>query len=323
MAVFRNKIGEIEINQQFAEDVDKGLSSSPKRLSSKYFYDSIGDQIFIKIMGMPEYYLTNCEFEILSSQSNEIIDAFELDENPFKIIELGAGDGTKTIQILKNLRKFNFTYEPIDISSDAIQNLEARINSELPWVNIKGEQGEYFKILDSIEGKQRKIILFLGSNIGNLTDEQSSEFILRLSEVMNAGDMILIGVDKKKPKEIVLPAYNDAQGYSRDFNLNLLERINRELGGDFDKSKFKHVPEYDESEGIALSYLESTEDQIVQIQYLEKSFSFAKGEKMHTEISRKYDDEIIERIIMDSGLKIEKVFTDRKKYFSDYLLKKH
>jgi len=141
-----------------------------------------------------------------------------------------------------------------------------------------------------------------------------------LSAVLNKGDKLILGVDRKKAKSIILPAYNDAQGYSRDFNLNLLTRINRELGADFDINEFEHCPEYDEEVGIALSYLKSKKAQTIRINSLDKSFQFKEGEKIHTEISRKYDDAVINEIIAQSSFRIEKVFSDSKNYFSDYLL---
>ena len=310
------------MNEEFAQDVKQGLSSTHKRLSSKYFYDEIGDQIFVKIMGMPEYYLTNSEYEILSLQSDDIRKHFDIEDQEFDLYELGAGDGTKTIELLKRLKGCDFTYKPIDISLHAIETLKERLNNELKWLKFDGRLGEYFKVLNSMEGSKKKIILFLGSNIGNLMDDQSREFIRNLSAVMNAGDKLLLGVDLKKDKEIILPAYDDAQGYSRDFNLNLLRRINKELGADFDLEKFIHQPFYDEEEGIAYSYLESLEEQVVSIKKLNMRFTFGEGERIHTEISRKYDDQVIEGIIHHSGLKIEKVFSDSRNYFSDYLISK-
>ncbi len=308
------------MNTEFAKDVDLGLSAQQKSLSSKYFYDEIGDQIFVKIMNMPEYYLTNCEYEILSEQAKDIVRSIDVDNIEFELIELGAGDGTKTIELLSEMKGLNFVYKPIDISSHAISNIEKRLESELAWLKVEGKQGEYFQVLKTLKNEKRKIVLFLGSNIGNLLDEHSKKFINQLSAVLNKGDKLILGVDRKKSKSIVLPAYNDTQGFSRDFNLNLLNRINKELEADFDLSQFKHAPEYSEEKGIAYSYLESMCEQSVSIKKIGKVFHFKEGERIHTEISRKYDDDVIRDITAESNFRIEKIFSDKRNYFSDYLL---
>ena len=323
MAIHGYQTSKIAMDKEFARDVEKGLSSEPKFLLSKYFYDDIGDEIFVKIMNMPEYYLTNSEFEILSEQAKDIIHAMGVAGEEFDLYELGAGDGTKTIQLLSALKDEEFTYHPIDISENAIAKLNDRLNKELPWLDHKGIVGEYFQVLDKMKSPRKKIVLFLGSNMGNLLDERSSFFIQNLASTLGEGDKVLVGVDRKKSDDIILPAYNDAQGFSKDFNLNLLTRMNKEFDSNFDINKFKHKPKYDELEGVAYSFLESTEDQSVDIPMLEMRVHFKKGELIHTEISRKYDDEVIKKIIQGSGLKIHSVFSDKKQYFSDYLLEKH
>jgi L-histidine N-alpha-methyltransferase len=306
---------------QFLKDVYEGLESEPKTLSSKYFYDEIGDDLFVKIMNMPEYYLTNCEFEIFSEQSSSIISAFNMTEE-FDLIELGAGDGTKTIELLKALNgSVEYVYSPVDISENALEGLKKRLNDELPSVKVDKQQGEYFEVLGQIKDVQKpKVILFLGSNIGNLEDANAKKFISLLAQSLNTSDKLLIGVDLIKSSSIVLPAYNDGQGYTRDFNLNLLNRINRELKGNIEVDNFKHVPSYTSDEGIARSHIESLCDQTFTVSG--KQFSLTKGEQIRTEISRKYNDQIMADIINGSGLKVINKFTDKKNYFADYLLEK-
>jgi L-histidine N-alpha-methyltransferase len=306
---------------QFLKDVYEGLESEPKTLSSKYFYDEIGDDLFVKIMNMPEYYLTNCEFEIFSEQSSSIISAFNMTEE-FDLIELGAGDGTKTIELLKALNgSVEYVYSPVDISENALEGLKKRLNDELPSVKVDKQQGEYFEVLGQIKDVQKpKVILFLGSNIGNLEDANAKKFISLLAQSLNTSDKLLIGIDLIKSSSIVLPAYNDGQGYTRDFNLNLLNRINRELKGNIEVDNFKHVPSYTSDEGIARSHIESLCDQTFTVSG--KQFSLTKGEQIRTEISRKYNDQIMADIINGSGLKVINKFTDKKNYFADYLLEK-
>lgn len=310
------------MNQSFITDVDNGLSATPKRLLSKYFYDETGDKLFVQIMNMPEYYLTDAELEIFTKQATEIIDSFEAGDRPIELIELGAGDGTKTIELLKVLQnKYKFTYMPIDISGHALDNLEQRLSKELPDVPVKTLQGDYFRVLSEIKsGDAIKVILFLGSNLGNMLDINANKFIKELSARMNPEDKILLGVDLKKDAEVILPAYNDAAGITRDFNLNLLTRINRELGGSFDISKFEHRPMYNEQEGQAESYIVSTEEQDVHIEATGKTYHFNKGEAIHMEISRKYDAETVNTVIANTGLYIKKTFTDSNQYFADFLL---
>lgn len=314
------------MNRNFQRDIDLGLSTTNKTLPSKYFYDEIGDALFVEIMNMPEYYLTNAELEIFKSQTKELINALKLNKTAFfKLVELGAGDGTKTKQLLKALdhQDYNFTYAPIDISENALKHLKVSINQELPTVKINPKQGDYFNVLADLKASEYPIIvLFLGSNIGNLSDERAKEFISKLNDNLKTGDKIVLGVDLIKPKSIVLPAYNDAQGITKRFNLNLLIRINNELDADFDTDFFEHKPEYDEEEGIARSFLVSTKDQIITIKSLDKTFRFKKGEKIHMETSRKYNDQILNGILAHSSLKIFDRLTDSQNLFADYILEK-
>lgn len=309
-------------NKIFIQDVDEGLSESPKRLLSKYFYDEKGDELFVKIMNMPEYYLTDAEFEILSKQGEDIIDAFDIGQRKLELIELGAGDGTKTIQLLKKLEgKLNFTYMPIDISQHALDTLEQRLAKETPDVKVQTLQGDYFSVLNDIVSRDgMKVVLFLGSNLGNMLDVNANRFIKQLAERLKSKDKILLGVDLKKDADIILPAYNDAAGITRDFNLNLLARINRELGGNFNISQFEHKPVYNEEAGQAESYIMSTADQDVTIEATGKTYHFDEGERIHMEISRKYDEATVNHVIEDTGLSIKEIFTDSRGYFADFLL---
>jgi L-histidine N-alpha-methyltransferase len=306
----------------FAKEVDEGLQGSVKSLPSRYFYDSKGDDIFVKIMNMPEYYLTDAELEIFQNQTSDLISSFGMNGEHFEVVELGAGDGLKVVKLLKQLNGSNFTYAPIDISVNAVKKLEARLLDEIPGLDFDGKQGEYFEVLDSLKHVGKKVILFLGSNIGNLTDSRAHQFMMKISESMNAHDKLLIGFDLKKNAKVIEDAYNDPHGYTREFNLNLLHRINRELGGDFAINKFEHVPDYDQDTGAAQSFLVSKEDQNVYVKATGTSYEFRKGERIHTEISRKYDLETINKIAKDTGLIVKETFYDSRKYFVDVLFEK-
>lgn len=310
--------------EQFAKDVKEGLSKSPKVLSSKYFYDKKGDELFQKIMALPEYYLTRAEFEIFSKKTDQLIDSFNVKKDEyFELIELGAGDGTKTVELLTLLQAENYKYDyfPIDISTNALDGLESMLSDRLPNLNVKKRQGDYFGVLSSFkESRNKKVVLFMGSNIGNMNDEKATNFIYKLGTNLSAGDILLIGVDQIKSKDIVLPAYNDSTGITRDFNLNLLERINRELGADFKIDNWSHSPEYSEQTGYAKSFIKSEIDQTVTIEAVEESFTFYEGEKIHTEISRKYNDEILQNIIGGTDFRLYNKLTDSKGWFADYVL---
>lgn len=311
---------------KFKKAVDEGLSNVEKSLPSKYFYDKTGDALFVKIMHLPEYYVTRSEHEIFKQQSEEIIAALQLNPNSyFELIELGAGDGLKTKELLKvlNRKNYKFDYMPVDISKNALDSLESDLNNQLPKLSIKKKQGDYFEVLESLKENQHpKVILFLGSNIGNMSDAIATDFISKLSDNLQAGDKLFLGVDLIKPATVVLPAYNDKQGVTAAFNLNLLYRINRELEADFKVDTFKHLPEYDEMEGIAKSYLISTKAQQVYIGQLNKTFHFYEGEKILMEISRKYNDAILNTILGKSDFEIKDRITDSKAYFANYVLER-
>ncbi len=312
--------------EDFKRDVDTGLSAEKKSLPSKYFYNKIGDELFVKIMNMPEYYLTNAEHEIFIQQTSQIIDSLKLKKDHyFELIELGAGDGTKTKELLNALCKqgFNFDYMPIDISQNSLNLLQKSLKTELPRLSVKPKQGMYFKVLESLKTTNHpKVILFLGSNLGNLEDEKASEFIYQLGSNLKVNDRLLLGVDLIKSKNIIFPAYNDPAGITKAFNLNLLQRINDELGGNFSLPDFNHAPEYNENEGIARSYIVSLKDQTVTLKALDKQYHFKKGERIYTEISRKYNDAIIKQIIQQTDFEITHKLSDSKGYFADYILER-
>ncbi|MBA2494035.1 MAG: L-histidine N(alpha)-methyltransferase [Acidobacteria bacterium] len=316
----------IKIKQNtFADDVTQGLSASPKFLSSKYFYDDEGSRLFQEIMKLPEYYLTRAEFEIFSEQTNEIFSAFNADDSPFDLIELGAGDGTKTSLLVDYFLKQNagFTYIPIDISAKALNTLTAKFEKEFPQLRIQTKQGDYFKTLKTLGAKtsKKKIILFLGSNIGNFRQEQAKEFFTGLRAVMNKNDLLFIGFDLQKDPQTILDAYSDKQGVTDAFNINLLKRVNRELGANFDPKEFSHYAIYHPIEGAARSFLISQKKQTVFIESLNKNFDFEAWEPIFMEISQKYSLKMIEELAKESGFQIEKNFFDSKNYYADSLWK--
>jgi L-histidine Nalpha-methyltransferase len=304
----------------FYKEVITGLRSVPKRLSSKYFYDAKGDKIFQEIMNCREYYPTRCELEIFSQKTAELGEALIAGGDAFDLIELGAGDATKSSHLLKYLldQKADFTYLPIDISENVISYLDTNLPLKLPGLDIHGLNGEYFDMLKQAAklSDRRKVVLFLGSNIGNMLLDEGLNFCKLLREHLSEGDMALIGFDLKKNPKTVLAAYNDKEGITKRFNLNLLERINRELEADFHLNKFDHYPTYDPETGACRSYLISLDDQEVSIGGKER-IRFQKDEYIYMEISQKFTLLQTEQIAANAGFKAINCFFDSKKWFLD------
>ncbi len=314
---------ETTINVTFAEDVRRGLTSDPKSLLSRYFYDAAGDKLFQKIMELPEYYLTGCEFEILQTHWSSILR--QMDGLPFDLVELGAGDGLKTRILIRQFlaQKADFHYLPIDISGSVLEHLREVLNEKWPDLPVTPVEGEYFSALHDIDrlSDRRKLVLFLGSNIGNMDQERAAGFLRRLRSSLRPDDLLLVGFDLKKDPEVILAAYNDSQGVTREFNLNLLRRINRELEADFDLSAFRHWPTYNPLSGDTKSFLVSEKEQSVRIKALELEVPFRKWEAIDMELSKKYDRPEIEWLAEHAGFEMGNWFFDEKQYFADVLFR--
>jgi L-histidine Nalpha-methyltransferase len=241
----------------------------------------------------------------------------------FDLIELGAGDGTKTAVLIKHFldKQADITYSPIDISREALDALRTKFTSEFPDLRMEPKEGDYFEILAGLQSpsSRRKILLFLGSNIGNFSREQALAFFRHLRDVMSPRDLLFIGFDLQKDPHVIVPAYDDSRGVTAAFNLNLLKRINRELGGDFDVTKFTHYANYRPIEGSARSFLISREKQTVNISALGRSFEFDRWEAMFMEISQKYTLAMIESLASESGFAIKRNFFDSRTYYCNSL----
>lgn len=312
------------MNTEFAEDVLNGLTQEPKRLYSKYFYDKKGDSLFQEIMKMEEYYLTRSEYEIFSMQKQQLIDAISLDDKALQLVEFGAGDGLKTKVLLEYLieEKVDFEYLPIDISQSVLNQLNSDLKKRWPKIKVYPMQNTYFKALEELSSAKKKLVLFLGSNIGNFNQKEALSFLKKVYHNLNAGDYLLIGVDLKKDPEIILEAYNDKKGITKSFNLNLLRRINDVFDADFDLAQFKHYPTYDPVSGETKSFLISLKQQSVTIKKLGKSFKFEYAEPLFMEISKKYSISELEELAEQSNFKLVEHYYDCKHYFVNTLWKK-
>lgn len=324
-STFKTEIEDIVSFIKFKADVIKGLSAFPKHLDSKYFYDVVGDRLFQEIMRCPEYYPTKCELEILAGQTHKIItDFLNYAGDEFDLIELGAGDALKSSYLLKELlhHNFNFGYYSIDISENVIELLTKQLPVKFPGLSLTGLQGDYFDMLRKANklSDKRKIVLFLGANIGNMLPNQAVQFCRQLRENMTEGDLLFIGFDLKKDPQIILDAYNDKQGLTRDFNLNLLKRINQELGGDFDLNQFQHYPMYDPETGSCKSFLISKcKQKVIFRGEKDQHFNFEEGEYINMETSQKYTIDEINTMANSSGFNSLHKYTDSKNWFIDAL----
>ena len=312
-----------EIDLEFAKDIILGLTSKPKFLSSKYFYNEKGDQLFQRIMEMDEYYPTNCEFEIFNAYKNDLLFQFDGRGDFFDLVEFGAGDGLKTKILIDHFIASNaaFKYIPIDISANILEKLNADLERNFPALDVETFCGDYFTSLQQLRktDERKKVVLFLGSNIGNFTHTGTLDFLTQLNKNLSKGDQLLIGFDLKKDPEIILKAYNDDKGITKAFNLNLLERINEEFDADFDIDSYNHWPVYNPETGEARSYIISKKNQTVNIDLLDITIPFMAWETIHTEISRKYDLPFIAELAEKTGFKIVKNFQDAKRYYVDSL----
>ena len=309
---------------ELARHVAEGLARTPKALSSMYFYDDAGSRLFQQIMALPEYYPTRAEFAIFREHGAAIGAALGATAGgPFTLVELGAGDGAKTQLLLRELlaADFDFTYAPVDISAGAMGGLVAALARELPALRVVPVVESYAAALKQLRTQPgRKAVLFLGSNIGNFGPVERLDFLRQLAAPLGADDRLLIGFDLQKDPRRIRAAYDDAQGITAAFNLNLLTRLNRELGADFDLARWQHYTDYEPLTGAVRSFLVSTGAQAIHFEALELTVPFAAWEVIHTENSYKFTRSQIEVLAAEAGLRVVDFFTDGASDFADVVL---
>jgi L-histidine N-alpha-methyltransferase len=312
---------EDELKDQLALDILTGFTSKRKYIPSKYFYDDKGSELFVKITEEKEYYLTRSEENIIENNKEKICSYFL--GHKLNVIELGAGDGHKTKLLLDELCRKNIPLEycPIDISEDAIKGVCNKFGAEK--FKTFGIVGEYIPALKWANRNKEggKLVLFLGSNIGNFSLEDSLVFLRTIWKNLAKDDQVLIGFDLKKDINILLNAYNDRNGVTSQFNLNLLSRINRELGANFVMDNFQHFGTYNAVLGTMESFLISKKPQKIRVDYLEKEFYFDEYEPIHLEYSFKYLNKDIKFLAKETGFEIIENFTDSSGFFVDSLWK--
>lgn len=290
----------------FLSDVLEGLSADPRRIPAKYFYDAVGSELFERITTLPEYYLTRTEIGILTRNARAIVEACGGDGTA--LVEFGSGSSTK-VRILLDAMQSRSCYIPVDISPELLRISAEELTREYPDLRVAAVCADYtqpFRMPDC--DADRKAIFFPGSTIGNMERDEARAFIENSAGVISAGDSMIIGFDQKKDPAILDAAYNDAAGVTAAFNLNLLARMNRELGADFDLDRFDHHAFYNEDEGRIEMHIRSLVSQRVSV--AGRRFAFREGELLHTENSYKYSRSDVESIIDGTGFSAAESWTD-------------
>lgn len=305
------------LRARFARDVAAGLAETPKRLPCCYFYDDAGSRLFEAICDLPEYYLPRAEREILTAHADGLARRFAA--RPL-LVELGSGSAAKTRIVIEALLRRHGTleYMPIDISRGALLESADALLATYPALRIRAVSGDYFETLrePATLAVRPKLILWLGSSIGNLDRTDAAAFLRNIGRTMGEADRILVGIDLRKDRAVLERAYDDAEGVTARFNLNLLARINRELDGAFDLSAFRHRAVYDDDAGRIEMYLVSTRDQAVAIGQLSMSVRFSAGEALRTEYSYKYSAGEIDALAASADVRVEARWLDAGRRFS-------
>ncbi|MCH9647486.1 MAG: L-histidine N(alpha)-methyltransferase [Deltaproteobacteria bacterium] len=302
-----------------------GLSRSPKKLPPRLLYDSLGSILFDAITLVPEYYLTRAESEILETSSGDLVDCLP---SPLRLIELGSGSSTKTKFLIEAIlkRQGSLRYLPIDVSESALEKSSRELLTAFPGLSITGFVSDYQRALDYLAKEERSpdgthnLVLFLGSSIGNLNAASALGLLEEVRRALAPGEHFLLGADLKKDQGELLAAYDDTLGITRAFTLNLLVRINRELGGEFDITQFDYKVRYDVSLGRVEAYLVSRKAQKVPIRELSLEVSFEAGESIHTESSHKYDLDQLSTLATRGGFRFQRHWLDSGCRFSENLL---
>ena len=311
-----------KIEKTFAEDVSFSLNQNSKFISPKYFYDKKGSELFEKICDLPEYYPTRTEIQILKKIKPDL--QKYLDDS-FRLVELGSGSSVKTRLILDVFSNFQrrIDYFPIDISEILTESSEL-LQKDYDQLHITGIVDTYEGGLEFIENYDNKknLIIFLGSSFGNFSPKEGKIFLEKINSVMKKSDLFLIGLDLVKNKKTLEEAYDDSQGVTAKFNLNVLSRINDELDADFDLTNFKHVAMYNEKDQRVEMYLKSLVNQSVIISKANLSLKMSQDELIHTEHSHKYTISQIQEMMKDAGFEIKEMWQDSQKLFSLTLVSK-
>jgi L-histidine Nalpha-methyltransferase len=310
----------LDTREMLIREVQRGLVRRPRSLPPWIFYDARGSEIFEQITQLPEYYPTRTERSILASCSDAIIDAACPDKSEaLRLVELGAGTASKTTILLDAAARLQseVLYAPVDVSSDALDVACETIATFLPEICVSPIVANYVTHppqLESFDGTT--LGLYIGSSIGNFTPEEARTILRNLRSQLQSGDALLLGVDMVKDEPTLVAAYDDRDGVTAEFNVNMLHRLNRELDADFDTAKFRHRVLWNTALSRIEMHLESTRDQRVRIAAAELDVYFAKGERIHTENSHKFTDATIRTLLRDGGFEAEQTWADERGWYS-------
>ncbi len=324
MSSERLEIDYLEINSSDdGADVIEGLSKPEKSLPPHYFYDAIGSQLFERICELPEYYPTRTEASILSTYATDIIASIGEGE----LVELGSGSSTKTRFLISAYKSCGYylTYIPVDISPSILSLSAEQLLVEYPWLKIRGLVGSYRQALAKLTYPRdyTRVIAFLGSTLGNFNQEECDRFFAGLKPALKKGDYVLLGLDLQKPVEVLEAAYNDSQGVTAEFNLNMLAHLNHRFGGDFDLSLFRHQAIYNRQKNQIEMYLIAQKAHYVNLSELDLTIKLEAGERILTEISRKFNLETMSEYLKSLGFNTVGSWTDDKQYFGLLLSQYH
>ncbi len=298
----------------FAADVREGLTSEPRELSPKYFYDARGSELFDRITQLPEYYPTRAETEILTSQGATIVER----AGATTLLELGSGSSVKTELLLAPLIECSDEplYVPIDVSESAVRAAAVRLVDKYPGLRVHAVIGDFERHLGGLPDAANRLIAFLGGTIGNFTPGETRFFLRRMRGLLADDDTLLIGIDLRKPIDEIEAAYNDSEGVTAEFNKNVLAAINANLAGNFDLDAFEHVAFFDEQNSWIEMRLRSTRDQRVHVGAIDLELEFEAGDEIRTEISRKFSRGQFELELAAAGLRATEWFTDTDERFA-------
>jgi L-histidine N-alpha-methyltransferase len=299
---------------RMAEEILHGLTRTPKRLPSKYFYDDAGSALFEQITNLPEYYLTRAEQSLLEDRAADIARVTQ----PKEIVELGAGSAKKTRLLIDaglstgSLQR----YTPLEVAQDMAERTARNLGRHYPQLEIHAVVGDFERHFARLPDGHRRLVAFLGSTIGNFADYAAVDLLTQISLALDGDDWFLLGTDLIKDTGQIEAAYNDSQGVTAEFNRNILNVINDQLGGSFNPRGFEHVAYFNEKKSRIETYLRSVRDQSVQVGLIDLEVEFAEGEMMRTEVSCKYSRESVEDLLRQAGLELKHWFVDPEETFA-------
>jgi len=312
-------LNNLQNDSQVAAAVSEGLLSRPKWLPSWLFYDAAGSRLFDQITELPEYYVTRTERGILKARAEEIVHLAAGGE-ALRIVELGAGSCDKTRLLLRHAvdRQDTVVYEPLDVSASALIEAQERLENEISGVLVSPRVLDYTQdfTLDPPYHGERRLVLFIGSSIGNFEPDEARRLLENVRAALVPGDALLLGVDMVKDRDTLLAAYDDAAGVTAAFNRNILARINRELGADFDLEAFRHRAVWNRYRSRIEMHLGNMLPQTVRIPAIDLRMEFEAGETIHTENSYKYQPGQAEALLTSAGFALEHTWTDERCWFS-------